>query len=196
MILNVEELFRHLPRIETDHLVLRKMRRSDARDLFAYASNPEVTRYTMWNTHRTLRDSELFLDAIEQRYRDGQVTNWGIEHKSSGKFIGTCGFVYWAPEHQRAEIGYALSADFWNQGLMSEAANAVLQFGFQKMDLNRLEARCNLANTGSERVMQKLGMTYEGVIREQLFIRGQFESVKLYSILRHEVTFEPFIQKS
>jgi len=185
--LSVEELFTNLPRIETERLVLRKMRRSDAKDLFAYASNPEVTRHTMWNTHRTLRDSEQFLEAIEHRYRDGQVTNWGIEAKSNGKFIGTCGFVYWAPEHQRAEIGYALSADYWNQGLMSEAALAVLRFGFEKMNLNRLEARCNLANIGSERVMQKLGMTYEGVLREQLFIRGRFESLKLYSILRNEV---------
>jgi len=185
--LSMEELFRNLPRLETERLILRKMRRSDARDLFAYASNAEVTRYTMWNTHRTLRDSEHFLDAIEQRYREGQVTNWGIEYKPNDKFIGTCGFVYWAPEHQRAEIGYALSAEYWNQGIMSEAARAVLQFGFQKMDLNRLEARCNLENIGSERVMQKLGMTYEGVIREQLFIRGRFESVKLYSILRDEV---------
>ncbi|WP_314585207.1 GNAT family N-acetyltransferase [Paenibacillus terrigena] len=185
--LRMEELFRNLPRLETERLILRKMRRSDARDLFAYASNAEVTRYTMWNTHRTLRDSEHFLDAIEQRYREGQVTNWGIEYKSNGKFIGTCGFVYWAPEHHRAEIGYALSAEYWNQGIMSEAARVVLQIGFQKMDLNRLEARCNLENIGSERVMQKLGMTYEGVIREQLFIRGRFESVKLYSILRNEV---------
>ncbi|WP_018755078.1 GNAT family N-acetyltransferase [Paenibacillus terrigena] len=185
--LSMEELFRNLPRLETERLILRKMRRSDARDLFAYASNAEMTRYTMWNTHRTLRDSELFLDAIEQRYREGQVTNWGIEYKPNGKFIGTCGFVNWAPEHQRAEIGYALSEEYWNQGIMSEAARAVLQFGFQKMDLNRLEARCNLENMGSERVMQKIGMIYEGVIREQLFIQGRFESVKLYSILRNEV---------
>jgi ribosomal-protein-alanine N-acetyltransferase len=190
MMLRVADIFGRFPQLETERLILRKMRKDDARDLYAYASDPDVARHTLWNAHRSLLDSQRFLEAVIEQYKSKEVTNWGIEHKADRKFIGTCGFVYWNPDHRRAEIGYALSKSYWNQGIMSEAAHAVMQFGFKKMLLNRLEARCNVENIGSERVMQKIGMTYEGTIREQLLIRGKFEDVKLYSILRSEVSLE------
>lgn len=188
--LRIADIFGRFPQLETERLILRKMRKDDAHDLFEYASDPDVSRYTLWDAHRSLQDSQRFLEAVIAQYKSKDVTNWGIEHKADRKLIGTCGFVYWNLDHRRAEIGYALSKSYWNQGLMSEAAYAVLQYGFKTMQLNRLEARCNLENIGSERVMQKIGMTYEGTIREQLLIRGEFKDIKLYSILRSEVLFD------
>jgi ribosomal-protein-alanine N-acetyltransferase len=182
--MRIEDVFHDLPALETDRLILRKLNLEDQWDLFEYASDPELTKHTMWDYHRTIEDSMQFLQHITEQYEEDQVTNWGIMLKSNMKLIGTCGYIYWTPEHHRAEIGYALSRDYWRRGMMSEAVQEVISFGFNNMDLNRIEARCNVDNIGSERIMQKCGMTYEGIIREQLLIKGHFEDVKLYAVLK------------
>lgn len=87
-------------------------------------------------------------------------------------------------QHHRAEMGYALSRNYWNQGLITEAVRTILAFGFNELNLNRIEARCISENIGSERVMQKVGMHYEGLIREQMFVKGRYVNVKLYSALK------------
>lgn len=185
--MKIEDVFHNMPTLETDRLILRKMTMEDQRDLFEYASDPELTKYTLWDYHRTLENSIYYLQLILEQYENEQVSNWAIVLKSNKKMIGTCGFVYWAPEHHRAEVGYALSRKYWNRGIMSEAIQELISFGFDNMDLNRIEARCNTGNIGSERIMQKSGMTFEGIIREQLLIKGQFEDIKLYAILKREL---------
>jgi ribosomal-protein-alanine N-acetyltransferase len=185
--MKIEDVFHNIPTLETERLILRKMIMEDQHDLFEYASDPELTKYTIWDYHKTIENSIYYLQLILEQYENNQVSNWAIVLKSSQKMIGTCGFVYWAPEHHRAEVGYALSRKYWNRGLMSEAIQELISFGFDNMDLNRIEARCNMGNIGSERIMQKSGMTFEGVIREQLLIKGQFEDIKLYALLKREL---------
>ncbi|MEX1031125.1 MAG: GNAT family N-acetyltransferase [Paenibacillaceae bacterium] len=185
--MRIEDVFHNIPTLETERLILRKMTMEDQHDLFEYASDPELTKYTIWDYHRTMEDSIYYLQHVLTQYENAQVTNWGIILKSNQKLIGTCGFVYWAPEHHRAEVGYALSRKYWKRGMMSEAIQEVISFGFDNMDLNRIEARCNTGNIGSERIMQKCGMTFEGIIREQLLIKGQFEDIKLYAVLKKDL---------
>src|SRR3712207_4521023 len=163
------------------------MRLGDAEAMFAYASDPEVTRYVLWDTHRSIEDSESFLSFATEGYRRGDFGGWGIVLKDSGAFVGTCGLdVDQAPEHARGEVGYVLSREHWGKGLMPEAVRAVIAFGFGRMGLNRLEARCIAENTASARVLEKAGMTYEGTLREREFIKGAYRDMKLYSILRCE----------
>ena len=176
-----------LPELETERLLLRKMRLDDAEAMFAYASDPEVTRYVLFETHRSVEDSEAFLRLAVEGYERGDFGGWGIVLKDSGAFVGTCGVdVNYAPEHARAELGYVLSREHWGRGLMPEAVKAVIRFGFGRMGLNRLEARCIAENVASARVMEKAGMTYEGTLREHEFIKGSYRDMKLYSILRRE----------
>jgi ribosomal-protein-alanine N-acetyltransferase len=92
----------------------------------------------------------------------------------------------YAPEHARAELGYVLSREHWGRGLMPEAVRAVIRFGFGRMGLNRVQARCIAENVASARVMEKAGMAYEGTLRESEFIKGAYRDMKLYSILRRE----------
>ncbi len=180
-------VFADLPELETERLLLRKMRLDDAEAMFAYASDPEVTRYVLWDTHRSIEDSESFLRFAIEGYEKGDFGGWGVVLKDSGVFIGTCGLdAGYAPEHARAELGYVLSREHWGKGLMPEAARAVIAFGFGSMGLNRIQARCIAENTASARVMEKAGMTYEGTLRESEFIKGAYRDMKLYSILRHE----------
>jgi [ribosomal protein S5]-alanine N-acetyltransferase len=180
-------VFADLPELETGRLLLRRMRLDDAEAMFAYASDPEVTRYVLWDTHRSIEDSKAFLRSATEGYERGDFGGWGVVLKDSGAFVGTCGVdVNYAPEHTRAELGYVLSRDHWGRGLMTEAVRAVIRFSFRRMELNRIQARCIAENTASARVMEKAGMTYEGTLRESEFIKGAYRNMKLYSILRRE----------
>ena len=179
--------FEDLPELETERLLLRKMRLDDARAMFAYASDPEVTRYVLFETHRSIEDSEAFLRLAVEGYERGDFGGWGVVLKDSGAFVGTCGVDYgYAPEHARAELGYVLSREHWGKGLIPEAVRAVIRFGFGRMELNRIQARCMAENTASARVMEKAGMTYEGTLREYQLIKGAYRDMKFYSILRRE----------
>ena len=182
----MEDVFRDLPALQTPRLLLRKMRLSDAADIFAYASDPAVARYTTWPPHPTVAATEAFVRELLQRYADGLVSPWGIVHRADGKLIGSCGFAYVMAWHGRGEIAYALSQSYRGQGLMPEAVSAVLAFGFETLRLNRIEARCEVENIASERVMQKVGMQLEGVLRQHAQVLGKYRDLKLYSILRDE----------
>lgn len=186
MIMKIEEIFGDLPILETDRLILRKIKLSDTQDLFEYASDPEVARCVTWDYHKSIEDSINYLRSVIQKYRNKEISEWGIVYKENNKFIGTCGYLWWNTTHARAEIAYALARRYWNRGLMTEAVKQVIKFGFEKMMLNRIEARCMLENIASQRVLEKVGMFFEGVMREVIFVKGSYHDLRVYSILRRE----------
>lgn len=128
------------------------------------------------------------MTSVMDQYRNHQVAPWGVVHKGNMKLIGTCGFIYWIPDHARAEIGYALSRTYWGEGYMTEAVREVISFGRRTMELNRIEARCRTENTASARVLEKVGMKFEGILRRHIFSKGAYHDMKMYSILRSEVS--------
>lgn len=174
-----------IPEIETARLVLRKLTLADVEDVFAYASDPDVAEMTTWSPHESLDDSLAFLTGVQRWYDDGDGGPWGIVVKETGQVVGTVGLsvISW---HARAEIGYAIGKAWWGRGITTEAARAALQFGFETLNLNRIEARCLPENIASERVMQKLGMIHEGLLREHMYAKGRFDDLKMYSMLRRE----------
>lgn len=178
------DIFSNLPTIETERLRLRKLSMRDASDVFEYASTPEVAEHVTWEYHRNISDSMHFLRVMIQQYQDGIPSPWAIVYKEIGKLIGTIGYHVWSIQNSHAEVGYALSKQYWNKGIMTEAFAEVMKFGFEKMRLNRIEATCKPANTASEKVMLKCGMQYEGIMRKRLFAKGEFHDLKLYSILK------------
>ena len=180
----VREVLKDLPTLETERLILRKMVLNDAESVFAYASNSEVSRYTLWETHRSIEDSRAFLEFATQKYENGGEPDWGIVYRGNGCLVGACGLVNWEAEHARAEVGFVLSREYWGRGLMSEAVRAILRFGFERMNLNRIEARCIAENAASARVMEKAGMVYEGTLRQREYIKGAYRDIKLYAILK------------
>ena len=180
----VREVLKDLPTLETERLILRKMVLNDAEAVFAYASNSEVSRYTLWETHRSIEDSRAFLEFATQKYENGGEPDWGIVYRGNGCLVGACGLVNWEAEHARAEVGFVLSREYWGRGLMSEAVRAILRFGFERMNLNRIEARCIAENAASARVMEKAGMVYEGTLRQREYIKGAYRDIKLYATLK------------
>lgn len=184
--MEIERIYGNLPMLETERLLLRKITLDDIEDMNLYSSNEQVTKYVTWNTHKTLSDTKAFVEFVLNKYENEQVAPWGIENKENGKFIGTIDFVWWKPEHKIAEIGYVISKDFWGKGLTTEAAKKIVRFGFEKMDLVRIQARCFVKNIGSARVMEKSGMSFEGILRKAMFVKGKHQDLKMYSILKEE----------
>ena len=126
---------------------LRKLRLSDAEAVFAYASDAEVTRYVLWDTHGSIEDSETSC-ASRMRATRGGLSAVGVSSvKANGAFVGTCGMEA-APEHARAELGYVLSP---STGKRPHARGRAAgdRYCFERMDLNAVEARCIAENTAS-----------------------------------------------
>jgi RimJ/RimL family protein N-acetyltransferase len=182
----VEDVFADLPQLQTERLLLRRVTMDDAADLFEYGSDPEVTRYTTWEPHESIEDSKRYLEFMLHRQRTQDVAEWGMVLKAANKLIGTCGFSQWSPYNGRAEVAYAMARPYWGQGLTTEALTAVVEFGFTRMALNRIEARCVPENVASARVMEKVGMQFEGILREHTYAKGHYYDVKMYSLLRRE----------
>lgn len=174
-----------LPQIDTRRLRLRKASMHDVGDFYAYASDPEVAATTTWAAHRSLEDTRQALKQIVDSYNSPHSSaRWAIEHRDTRAMIGTVGLSNWSPQHSRADLGYALSRAFWGQGMMTEAVQAVMRFGFEQMLLNRIQAMCLPNNIASFRVMEKTGMHYEGLLREHSVIKGVHQSLLLYAVVR------------
>ncbi|GGD12640.1 N-acetyltransferase [Pontibacillus salipaludis] len=182
----IEDIYGNLPKLETKRLLLRKITLEDVDDMYHYVSNEEVTKYVTWEAHKSISDTKEFIEYALTQYENKDLSPWGIEYKESGKFIGTIDFVYWEVNHNVAEIGYALSKDYWGKGISTEAVKEVIMFGFTCMDLVRIQARCLKENRGSERVMEKAGMSFEGILRKSMLVKGKYQDLKMYSILKEE----------
>ena len=172
--------------ISTPRLLIRKLTISDAEDIYGVSSNPNVSKYVLWDTHRSIMDSRAMIRAHLRSYRNEEPASLAIELKETGKVIGTIGFLWIDREHNSAEIGYSLGEAHWNNGYMTEALRAMLAFGFDKLYLNRIEACFDVHNTASGRVMEKAGMQREGILRKKLYNKGRYIDVEMWSILMED----------
>ena len=179
-------LFSHIPTLETDRLIHRGMRVSDAEDMYAYAKRPSVTEYLTWDPHGSGEETREYLTYIGQRYRTGDFYDWSVVDKESGHMVGTCGFTSFSCPNDSAEIGYVLNPDYQGKGLATEAVRRVLTFGFEELGLHRIEARCIQGNTASLRLMGRVGMTFEGYARVSMRIKGRYRTIGTCAILRQE----------
>lgn len=184
--MNVDMLFAESPVFETERLLLRKLSTKDAEDYYTFASDPVVSVSTLWNRHESLEDTERYLQGVIEKYDRRQAYRWGIIYKPNHQLIGRTGFISWDVEHSRAEVGFALASTYWNQGIAYEATKEIVDYGFSRLSLNRIEGRCNVNNPGSARVMEKLGMKLEGILREQLKIKGQYMDQRMYAVLKKD----------
>lgn len=171
--------------IETDRLVLREYIRDDWKSVHSYASKIEVVRYMDFGPN-TEQDTKDFVNAVitAQNQEARTAYEFAMTLKHSGRLIGGCGLGL--ERHDQASLGYCLHPEFWGQGFATEADMALCEFGFPELHLHRILATCRPENMASARVMEKLGMKPEGLLREHLFVRGQWRDSCLYSILHHE----------
>lgn len=176
-------IFKGTPTLETNRLILRKLTLEDARDIFEYASDDETTQYMTWDTHSSTEDTKDYINFNLGRYEKDETGEWGIVLKESGKLIGALGFSWYDMKNKRAEIGYVLSKKYWGKGIMPEAVRRLIKFAFEEMGLNRIECCHFTPNEKSGRVMQKAGMSYEGLARERFYAKEKYWDVKQYAII-------------
>lgn len=171
--------------IETERLILRGWSLDDAADLYDYARNPNVGPHGGWKPHESIGESkkiitELFL---------GKYDIWAMVDKQTGKVIGSIGFEKDTirDEPLCLELGYAMAEDYWGRGLMTEAAKAVIRFGFEKSGLEMISIYRNPVNYRSERVIEKCHFIYEGTLRRANKVyTGEIRDAACYSMLRKE----------
>lgn len=152
--------------LETPRLLLRPFVTEDADAIYAaWTSDDEVTRYLTWPTHQSPDVSAAFLRYVTDSYSTPNYYNWGIVWKQTGELIGTISVVKCEDAIDALELGWALSRARWGQGIMPEAGREVLRFLFEEVGANRVFAGHDVNNPKSGRVMQKIGMVYEGTLR-------------------------------
>ncbi|CAF1448268.1 unnamed protein product [Didymodactylos carnosus] len=170
--------------LETKRLILRQITLDDAEDMFKFTSDPQVETWDPID--ETVADTRMFIEFLQKKYAEKEPALWGIADKNTNKIIGYCGFNHSQPEHSIVELEYALDKAYWNQGLMSEALEAIFAFTFNILKINRVIAFIVIDNIRSERVALKLGMQLEGVHREAGYTRGAFWDMKSYVMLRND----------
>lgn len=182
----MKKVFSHPPKLESERLLLRKISLSDVEDMYEYASVPEVTEYLLWSPHPDRKYTKEYLKFIQTKYAEGKFFDWAIVRKSDGKMIGTCGFTSFVPSMETGEIGYVLNPSFRGLGYMTEAVKCVLQFGFESLHLHRIEARFMQENINSKRLTERVGMQFEGYLREAVLAKGKYRTVGVSAILEKD----------
>ncbi len=178
--------FRDLPELTTPRLILRRLKKTDYQDMYEYARDPLVTKFLTWHIHPSENYTLRYIVYVLPKYRSGEFRDWAVICKENNKMIGTCGFTSLDFSHNSGEIGYVLNRDYWGQGLAPEAIKAVMNVGFNDFNLHRIEAKYIEGNERSRRVMEKCGMTFEGLERESMFIKESYRTIGICSILRSE----------
>ncbi len=181
--------FSNIPTLRTERLILRKIKQSDAEDVFEYSSDPQVSEFLLWRPHKSVEYTKEYLAYIKNEYRIGKFFDWAITVKDGiykGKMIGTCGFTSFDLHNNSAEVGYVLNRRFWGQEIADEALSRVIKFGFNDLLLHRIEAKYMLENDKSLRVMQKCGLSFEGIRRSSLIIKGDYCDIGVCSIISDE----------
>ena len=179
--------FSYFPILETERLRLRQMTHADAQALVDLYGNPAVMRYLILDPPCDNIPAAIgMVDWMNGHFEKHEAARWGITLKGDDRMIGTCGFHFWSHEHRRTDIGYDLQEAFWGRGYITEATHILVRWCFENLDLHRVQADCTAGNVGSERVLEKVGFTLEGLWRENTFEHGRFVSLKQYGLLRRE----------
>lgn len=172
--------------IETKRLILRPLVKDDLPALFALNGDEEVMRYTPHGPWQTPADGEAWFERVKANREKGEAVEFVIVLRDGGRPIGTmCLFRFNEPVGS-AEIGYLLVREHWGKGLMKEAVAALVEFGFELMELKRIEAQLDPRNEASAKVLERTGFSREGHQRRNFFAKGEYSDTWLYGMLRED----------
>lgn len=171
------------PVLETARLILRPFTLKDASDVQRLAGAPEVADTTL-NVPHPYADglAETWIGGHSARFAAGEGINCAITLIHTGLLIGSMRLIV-IPSHRRAELGYWLGVPFWNQGYATEATGALVNFGFRTMALHKITSSHFTRNPASGRVMEKVGLTQEGLLRDHSYKNGRWEDLAVYGLL-------------
>ncbi|THA25934.1 N-acetyltransferase [Streptomyces sp. RKND-216] len=174
------------PKLHTSRLRLRPFTDADAAPLYTLHSNARVLRY--WDSPPWTEPAraQRFLATCRTIEEEGTGARVAVDRVSDGAFIGWCGLSDWNPDFRSASLGYLFDAAAWGHGYATETAQAVLQWAFDALDLNRVQAEADTRNVASARVLEKLGFVREGTLREDCVVNGEVSDSWVFGLLRRE----------
>lgn len=174
--------------IETARLILRPYSEADVGDIFSYASNTEVTKYLLWDAHKSIEDSRNFLKWIQSvtcNERGKLFFVYAIYLKQENKVIGSIDFKN--THRFGGQIDYVIGKNYWGNGYVSEAAEALKGWAFYTMpELVRLQSYCLPENKASQRVMEKVGMQYEGLRKKSFIVKNKPVDIVHYAFVKDQ----------
>jgi [ribosomal protein S5]-alanine N-acetyltransferase len=181
--MNTNVSFKSFPQLKTERLLLRSQTPEDAPAVFAVFSDPKVTEFHDLDTFTKLEEAFGVIERRTQRFEMGRGIRWGIARQQDNILIGSCGFT-WDTQAMSAEIGYELNSTYWRQGIMTEALQTILQFGFFECDLRFVTAEVMLNNIASKKLLFKLGFQSRGVLKQHGFWKGQYHDLEQFLLVR------------
>jgi [ribosomal protein S5]-alanine N-acetyltransferase len=182
------DIFDDPPVLRTERLVLRQITELDGEGLFGIFGDDEVTEHYAWDTFVSVEQGRALAERTAGQFRRREAIRWGLELPGSPLIIGTCGYTRWSRENRFAVLGYDLARCHWRRGLMSEAVAAVLEAGFGRMSLHRVEATVMAGNLASARLLERAGFRREGILRDRAWKGEEFKDVWMFGITRGEWT--------
>lgn len=172
--------------IRTKRLTLRKLELTDAEMMFKnWGSDSGVTRFLRWEPHKTIDDTVNMIQNWIDNYQSESTYYWGM-YLQDGEMIGSVGVSIISEFDLVGELGYKIGSRWWGQGYTSEAAKAVIEFMFSNTDIERIQSHSSVDNPASRKVMEKIGMHYEGISRHSYRTRDGFQDCTFFGIIRDE----------
>lgn len=175
-----------VPTLHTDRLRLRPFNDSDADVLFALHTNTHVLRYWDSPPWREPVRAQRFIAACQQMAEEGTGSRLAVDRTSDGAFIGWCSLNRWNPDFRSASMGYCFDDAAWGHGYATEAARAMLEWAFDTLELNRVQAETDTRNLASAHVLEKLGFVREGTLRQDCVVDGEVSDSWVYGLIRQE----------
>ena len=173
--------------ITTERLILRKFKYSDAQDMLdLWVSKPEIQHLYSEPTYTTLDEVNGLLDKYISSYEKDDYYRWAIIDKQDNRCIGQIAFFLVDTKNHFAEIEYCVANEYQNRGYMTEAVKALIDFGFNKIGLHKVQISTKEINKPSQRVIEKSGFIYEGTLRDYFFYEGGYVGRRFYSMLESE----------
>jgi ribosomal-protein-alanine N-acetyltransferase len=174
------------PTLHTARLRLRPFLGEDADALFALHGNADVMRYWDAPPWTERERAERFIVVCRQMADEGSGVRLAVERAPDAAFIGWCGLSRFNPDHRSASLTYCFAEAAWGHGYATESGLALLQWAFDTLDLNRVQAEADTRNAASARVLEKLGFVREGTLREDCIVDGEVSDSWVYGLLRRE----------
>ena len=178
--------FAPFPHLTTERLELRQIVTRDASDIYSLRSDERVMKFLDTPMLKTIEDSEQLIKTITDGINNNESITWAINQKNDPTLIGTIGFWRIMEEHSRAEIGYLLHPDFQGKGIMQEALEEVLDYGFRTLKLHSIEANANPNNLASIKLLERNRFVKEAHFKENYFFDGKFLDTAVYSLINIE----------
>ena len=169
--------------LESERLLLRQITSDDVNEVFALRSNPETMKYIPRPLAVTINEAMVHVKMIQDKIETNEGINWAITLKGNPKMIGIIGHYRIRWEHFRSEIGYMLLPEYQGKGIITEAIQLMIDYGFNEMKMHSLEGIIDPQNTASARVLEKNGFVKEAHLKENEFFDGKFIDSVIYSLI-------------